>query len=93
MQRKLATFALAATVFLIGWAATRGYVAGAKAPLGTSCEDRCFSRDSECAPLAATQGGFPDASLPEADRRAACNGLCYVLRLQAPGRDDACLDL
>ncbi len=92
MQRTLATFALAATVFLVGWAAWRAYVPPAGGPAGTSCEARCFSLDPNCAPLAATQGGFPDAGLSEADRRAACNGLCYVLRLQAPERVDACLE-
>ncbi|MSQ00480.1 MAG: hypothetical protein EXR71_01140 [Myxococcales bacterium] len=92
MQRTLAFFALAATVFLLAWVAFRGRVSDAVVPTGTSCEARCFSRDPVCAPLAATQGGFPSADRPEAERRAACNGLCYVLRAQAPGRVDACLE-
>jgi hypothetical protein len=60
--------------------------------VGSSCEERCLLDDPDCRALAASQGGFPAATLSESERQARCNGLCYVLRAKYPGRDDACLD-
>jgi hypothetical protein len=87
----VAVFCLAAVVFLVGWAAWRHH-RGSPLPFQPqSCEDRCFASDPSCAEVVATQGGFPLATLADADRRARCNGICYVLRARNPGSDAACL--
>lgn len=90
---QVAVFAAASVVFLLAWAAWRnrepepepgGWAVG-------SCEARCFARDEECAEYAAAYGGFPDPTLAESDRRAMCNGLCYLMRRQATDLGHACL--
>ncbi len=56
-----------------------------------TCEARCIERDPDCAALFATQGGFPAAELPLADRASSCRGTCLVLRRTAAEPGQACL--
>ncbi len=92
-RRDVAIFAIAATLFLVLWGLWRSNREewGLALGQGASCEARCLARDPDCAELAATQGGYPSLELPEADRRAMCNGLCYVMRAQAKSKDNACI--
>ncbi|GDX78657.1 hypothetical protein LBMAG42_04680 [Deltaproteobacteria bacterium] len=92
-SRELAIFALTATILLVGWGwwkAHRGELGWALGR-GATCEARCLARDPDCAALAATQGGYPGLELAESDRRAMCNGLCYVMRAQAKDKTNACI--
>ncbi len=92
-SRELAIFAIAATIFLLAWGWWRAHreAEGRALGRGASCEARCLARDPDCAELAATQGGYPSLELAEADRRAMCNGLCYVMRAQAKDKTNACI--
>lgn len=93
-SKELVVFVVAAAIFLGVWAAWRvlGREEGTSLNDPGSCEARCLARDPECALLAAPQGGFPSADLPEGERAAMCNGLCYVLRVQGKGAANACTE-
>lgn len=92
-SRELVIFAITASVLLLVWGWWREHreELGWSLGHGASCEARCLARDPDCADLAATQGGYPSLELPEADRRAMCNGLCFVMRVQAKDKDNACI--
>ncbi len=88
---QVAVFALTLVVLLVAWSVWRGRSQTPSwAPEG-SCEQRCYERDSTCSAVAATQGGWPAATLPDPDRKSMCNGLCYVLRRADPASTDPCL--
>lgn len=90
---QIAVFAVSCVVFLVAWAVwrTRDVEPEPGAWAEGSCEARCFERDAECEPFAAAYGGYPEATLAEVDRRAMCNGLCYLMRRQATDPENACL--
>jgi hypothetical protein len=88
---EIAVFCLASVAFLLLWWAWRNHRAEPVPYVAGSCEARCMARDASCASLMSSQGGAPAAELPEHERLALCNGLCFVLRAKNPGSTDACL--
>ena len=92
-SRELAIFAITASILLLVWGWWRehreemGWSLGG----GANCEARCLARDPDCTEMAATQGGYPSSELAEADRRAMCNGLCYVMRAQSKDKKNPCI--
>ena len=86
--RDIAVFALTAAALLIAWSIVKhqGGPAG-----GQTCEDLCMVADHECGVQARSVGGFPALGGEESERRAMCNGVCYLMRKQAEDPDARCV--